>query len=123
MMSRIYDQQLSVIKDFFIRLQDLYHQESPPNQELLWGLKKIADITQKSNIIDVSTQTNEEIGLQNWSANGHRGRNHKEISQLKTIPQSTLNRAKALIQDITMRREELENDHMDTAKDIFNQVR
>lgn len=48
---------------------------------------------------------------------------HNENSQPEEkVPKTTLNRAKALIQVIAMRRDELQ-DHEDTTKDVANQVR
>ena len=151
MMRRIYDQQLSVATDFLKHLQDLHDHENPPDYEFMQGLKRmIEDINKSSNArIDQSTQTNGEIGLHNGaatvaqtigehlngttaslnitaqdcSANRYSERRQEDTSQLKSrIPKSTLNRAKALIQVITIRRDELQ-DYEDTTKDVSNQVR
>jgi hypothetical protein len=61
MMRRIYDQQLSVVTDFFKHLQDLHDHGNPPNYEFLQGLRKILEDIRSSN---------EEIN-QHTMMNGH----------------------------------------------------
>lgn len=143
MMQRIYDQQLSVVKDFFKHLQDLHDQGNPPHRDDLEDLKKLLreiskntkstyDSMSNGGVISENRMTRglpngttalEEPILQNGSANNHEKNSHKETSQPRTsISKSTLDRAQNLVQWITLRRDELQ-DYEDTTKDISNQVR
>jgi hypothetical protein len=132
MMRRVYDQQLNVVTDFLKHLQDLHDQENPPNREFLQALQRmfedLSKDTKAGTAQNLETNTSQRTEQQNGAAParnrfaGHDERRHEEISLHETgLPEKTLSRAKNLIQEITMRRNELQ-DYEDTTKDVSNQV-
>ena len=155
MMRRIYEQQLSVIKDFSKHLQEIYDEQHPPpsDDHLLEGLKRLfaapgsfngsplSPNLRNGNVSQNGGWQNGDIPTQNGSsqeshlatqenANGYHSHNQSTVAEENAkdaiaiygiIPKSTVNRAKALIENIEMRREDLQ-DLQNTTKDISDQL-
>jgi len=155
MMRRIYEEQLSVIKDFSKHLQEIYDEQHPPlsNDYLLEGLKRVFGSSNSSNGNKrmpgfLNGKVSQDGGRQNGSISSHNGvsqqshpatpentngyHNHDQstvaeqnaedaVAIYGVIPKSTVNRAKALIESIEMRREDLQ-DLQNTTKDISDQL-
>jgi len=114
MMTRIYLQQLRVTKHFSKTLQDLNEQQSPAtSKELLRGLNRTLD---DINARQTHTTLNSDANIVLPIENAERSRPQKPI------PDSTLYRARNLLDDIEIRLNELQ-DLEDNTEEITSHVR